>query len=79
MQNDSKLRANIIGYTDKTEKAKKLGERRAQAAKDYLGKKGVEASRMTVTDGGDKNPVGDNKTLAGRKLNRRVEIELTVK
>jgi len=27
--------------------------------------------RMTVTDGGDKNPIGDNKTAAGRKMNRR--------
>jgi outer membrane protein OmpA-like peptidoglycan-associated protein len=79
MQNDSKLRANIIGYTDKTERAKKLGERRAKAVADYLEKKGVEASRMTVTDGGANNPVGDNKKASERMLNRRVEIELTVK
>jgi len=79
MQNDSKLRANIIGYTDKTERVKKLGERRAKAVEDYLEKKGVEASRMTVTDGGANNPVGDNNKVSERMLNRRVEIELTVK
>jgi len=75
MKNDSKLQANIIGYTDKTEKAKKLGERRAKAMQDYLAKKGVETSRMKVTDGGANNPLNDKKLM----LNRRVEIELTVK
>jgi len=79
MQNDSKLRMNIIGYTDSTEKVKKLGDRRAQAVEDYLKKKGVETSRMATQDGGANNPVGDNKKPAERMLNRRVEIELTVK
>jgi outer membrane protein OmpA-like peptidoglycan-associated protein len=82
MKNDSKLHANVIGYTDGSsfEKSRKnLGEKRAKAVADYLEKQGVETSRMTVTDGGANNPVGDNKTAAGRKLNRRVEIELAVK
>jgi len=79
MKNESKLQANIIGYTDNTEKVKKLGESRAKNVSAYLQKRGVEASRLTVTDGGAKNSVGDNKTVAGRKLNRRVEIELTAK
>jgi outer membrane protein OmpA-like peptidoglycan-associated protein len=82
MKNDPKLRANIIGYTDdsNTEKrAKALGEKRAKAVSDYLQKQGAEASRLTVTDGGPNNPVGDNKKAAGRTLNRRVEIELAVR
>jgi outer membrane protein OmpA-like peptidoglycan-associated protein len=79
MQNDAKLHVNIIGYTDKTERIKKLGERRAKAVAAYLEKKGVGASRMTITDGGANNPVGDNKKPAGRTLNRRTEIELVVK
>jgi outer membrane protein OmpA-like peptidoglycan-associated protein len=81
MKNDPKLRANIIGYTDDSrfEKSRKaLGEKRAKAVADYLEKQGVEASRLTVTDGGPNNPVGDNKKAAGRTLNRRVEIELAV-
>ena len=45
----------------------------------YLEKQGVDASRMTITDGSDSKPVGDIKTSAGRKLNRRVEIDLTVR
>jgi outer membrane protein OmpA-like peptidoglycan-associated protein len=82
MKNDPKLRANVIGYTDssKPETRKKgLGEKRAKAVAAYLEKQGVEASRLTITDGGANNPVGDNKKVAGRKLNRRVEIELSVK
>jgi OOP family OmpA-OmpF porin len=79
MKNDPKLHANIIGYTDSRERAKTLGERRAKAMAAYLEKQGVESSRMTITDGAANNPVGDNKTAAGRKLNRRVEIELTVR
>jgi outer membrane protein OmpA-like peptidoglycan-associated protein len=82
MKNDPKLRANVIGYTDdsKLETRKKgLGEKRAKAVAAYLEKQGVEASRMTITDGGANNPVGDNKSAAGRTHNRRVEIELSVK
>ena len=45
----------------------------------YLVTKGIEESRFTVTDGGDANPIGDVKTSAGRKQNRRVEIEVSVK
>jgi len=79
MKNDSKLRVNIIGYTDGTERVKKLGERRANAVQAYLKKQGVEESKMTVTDGGSNNPVGDNKKASGRMLNRRTVIELAVK
>jgi outer membrane protein OmpA-like peptidoglycan-associated protein len=82
MKNDPKLRANVIGYTDasKLEAGNKgLGEKRAKAVAAYLEKQGVEISRITITDGGANNPVGDNKTAAGRTLNRRVEIELSVR
>jgi outer membrane protein OmpA-like peptidoglycan-associated protein len=82
MKNDPRLFARIIGYTDgsKSEGSQKtLGEKRAKVVSAYLEKKGVDASRLTVVDEGANNPVGDNKTAAGRKLNRRVEIELTAR
>jgi OOP family OmpA-OmpF porin len=58
---------------------KTLGERRAKAVAAYLEKKGVESSQLTVTNGGSNNQVGDLSTSAGRRLNRRVEIELSVR
>ena len=82
MKNDPRLKANVIGYTDDSRaetRAKALGEKRAKAVAAYLEKQGVESSRLTITDGGANNPVGDNKTAAGKKLNRRVEIELTAR
>jgi len=82
MQNDPRLRANIIGYTDNSRRETRiqdLGARRAQAAADYLQEKGIDASRITATDGGTSNPVGDNSTADGRKLNRRVEVILSVR
>jgi outer membrane protein OmpA-like peptidoglycan-associated protein len=51
--------------------------KRAQAVVNYLAGKGIEASRLTATDGGV-SKVGDSKTEAGRKENRRAEILLSV-
>ena len=81
MKNEPQLRANIIGYVDGRYEAsnKTLGERRAKAVAAYLEKKGVESSQLTVTNGGSNNQVGDLSTSAGRRLNRRVEIELSVR
>jgi outer membrane protein OmpA-like peptidoglycan-associated protein len=80
MKNDSRLKANIIGYNEGTKaEPKKIGELRAKAVAEYLKKKGVEESRLTITDGGGANPIGDAKQSAGRKQNRRVEVELAVR
>jgi len=81
MKNEPQLRANIIGYVDGRYEAsnKTLGERRATAVVRYLESKGVESSRLSITNGGANNQIGDLKTSAGRKLNRRVEIELSVR
>ena len=78
MRNNSSLRANVFGYTDnsRTETSKKgLGEARAKAMADYLRERGIDSSRIQVTDGGV-GSFGDNGTAAGRTLNRRVEIEI---
>jgi outer membrane protein OmpA-like peptidoglycan-associated protein len=79
MNNDSQLRANIIGYTDGRYEAASVGDSRAKAVAKYLEGKSVDSSRLTVTNGGGENQVGDIGTSAGRRLNRRVEIELTVR
>jgi len=80
MKNDPHLRASIAGYTDgssREARIKGLGLKRAQAVVDYLVSKGIDASRLSATDGGA-STIGNSKTEAGRKENRRAEILLSV-
>ena len=52
----------------------KLSLRRAQAVREYLTKNELSETRLSFTGKGDTEPVADNKTEAGRKLNRRVDF-----
>ena len=54
----------------------KLSERRANAVKAYMVSKGIDEKRVFTEGKGEKQPVADNKTSAGRAKNRRVEIEV---
>jgi outer membrane protein OmpA-like peptidoglycan-associated protein len=71
------LKIEADGFTDNTGTEAfnlRLSEQRAQAAKDYLVSQGVPAENLTVKGFGVENPIADNKTDAGRKENRRVEL-----
>jgi cytochrome c553 len=79
-QPDAKL--EIIGYSDNSGSEKnniKLSAQRAESVKKYLVKKGIAANRIFTTGQGSASPLGDNKTKAGRALNRRVEIRSVIK
>lgn len=79
MKNDSHLRASIAGYIDGSKREariKELGLKRAQAVVSYLVNKGIDASRLSATDGGI-GTLGNSKTEAGRKENRHAEISLS--
>jgi OOP family OmpA-OmpF porin len=68
-----------VGHTDSVGTDaynQRLSIRRAEAVKAYLVGKNVEANRIYTEGKGEKQPVADNKTAAGRAKNRRVEIEV---
>ena len=68
-----------VGHTDSVGTDaynQKLSVRRAEAVKGYLVSKGIEANRVYTEGKGEKQPVADNKSAAGRAKNRRVEIEV---
>ncbi len=53
-----------------------LSKRRADAVKQYLVSKGIEANRIYTEGKGESQPVADNRTAEGRQKNRRVEVEI---
>jgi len=71
---------NVIGHTDSQGPESYnhgLSERRAQAVADYLATVGnVDRQKMRVSGRGESEPIGDNSTEEGRRLNRRVVIEV---
>ena len=67
----------IRGYTDNTGRAssnKRLSQRRANSVKDWLVSKGIDENRIKAVGLGEANPIADNKTKEGRRLNRRIEF-----
>ncbi|HYH96591.1 OmpA family protein [Hyalangium sp.] len=70
----------IEGHTDNVGKPDanlKLSQRRAEAVRDYLVKKGVEAQRLEAKGFGQERPIAPNTTAKGRATNRRVEFLTT--
>ena len=70
----------ILGHTDSTGSDtlnNPLSVNRAASTRDYLAGRGVDASRVAIDGRGEREPVADNNTDAGRAKNRRVEVLVT--
>ncbi|MDP3083872.1 MAG: OmpA family protein [Rubrivivax sp.] len=79
LRDDANARVSIIGHTDSsgTEAVNNpLSIERAQSVRDYLVARGVAPAHVQTAGRGEREPVADNTTEAGRARNRRVEIYL---
>ncbi len=79
MKHKKSLQIEIAGHTDNvgdSENNKKLSQARANAVKNYLVNKGIEAARVVAKGYGEDFPVDTNDTEAGRQNNRRTEVKI---
>ncbi|WP_224240614.1 OmpA family protein [Hyalangium gracile] len=70
-------RIRIEGHTDNAGKPAAnltLSQRRAEAVRDYLIKKGVAPERLEARGFGQERPIAPNTTSKGRATNRRVDF-----
>jgi OOP family OmpA-OmpF porin len=80
MADHPKISVRIEGHTDSQGSDSynlKLSGGRANAVRDYLIRRGVDAGRMVAQGYGESVPIADNRTNAGRSQNRRVEFVIT--
>jgi outer membrane protein OmpA-like peptidoglycan-associated protein len=77
MQADATLRLTVEGHTCNIGTAEynlALGERRANAVRDYLSSRGIDASRLNTVSYGEERPKHDNSREETRRLNRRAAL-----
>jgi outer membrane protein OmpA-like peptidoglycan-associated protein len=77
MQENATLRLEIEGHTCSIGTAEynlALGERRANAVRDYLSSRGIGADRLRTVTYGEERPKHDNAREETRRLNRRAEL-----
>ena len=69
----------VKGHTDNVgtdEVNMRISRQRAQAVMEYLIGQGVNASRICYSYYGASRPLVSNETVEGRRINRRVEVEI---
>lgn len=79
LEQNLQVRLKITGHTDAIgtdEYNQSLGYRRAQTMQHYFENKGIPANRIIIESKGEKEPVTDNNSEAGRAKNRRAEITI---
>jgi OOP family OmpA-OmpF porin len=76
------VNVKVGGYTDNTGDAaanRTLSQQRADAVRQALIGKGIDAKRTVAEGYGSDHPVGDNSTEEGRAQNRRIALRVTKK
>jgi outer membrane protein OmpA-like peptidoglycan-associated protein len=80
MRQNTQIRVEISGHTDNYghwQYNTKLSQKRAEAVKDYLTKKGIDSRRIKAVGYGESKPLATNDDEdEGRELNRRVEFKV---
>lgn len=73
-------RITVTGHTDTTGDAatnQLLGEARARAVVTYMTDRGISAARFSANGAGSTNPVHEETDGRSRRLNRRIELQLS--
>jgi outer membrane protein OmpA-like peptidoglycan-associated protein len=71
------IKVEVSGYTDNvgsTSSNLKLSQNRANSVRYWLINKGINPERVIARGYGKLNPIADNSTPEGRRLNRRIEF-----
>ena len=69
----------VAGHTDNTGRVQtnnRLSQERANSVRQYLILKGIGSKQIYAMGYGSYQPVADNRTVNGRSLNRRVELQI---
>ena len=77
MKRNNQLELEVRGHTDSTgDKSynQQLSEKRADAVIEYMIKNGISPKRLKAVGLGESKPIASNKTLEGRRKNRRTEF-----
>ena len=70
----------VTGHTDSTGNEStnhELSKARAKSVVTYLIERGIEPRRLTANGAGSAGPIASNDDAAGRRINRRIEFQLT--
>ena len=81
LRQDATLRVMIEGHTCNIGTAEynlALGDRRANAVRDYLINRGVAAGRLSTVSYGEERPKYDNAREETRRLNRRAALVINL-
>lgn len=77
MEADPAMRLEVEGHSDMSGSAAgnlPLSQERAAVAREFLINLGIAPDRLVARGHGESRPVNDNKTLAKRAYNRRVQF-----